>query len=206
MMELPTFDSLVRSMALAERHDGWLSKCQNEGRFLVLNEEMVGALGQFLRTLCGVDSVLEVCAGTGRLAEALASVGVRTVATDIAPPAGSTVDRASAPDALDRWRPAVVLASFVPFDSGVDSAVLSAASVEHYVVLNSRLGGQLGSGILWAHPDWIARPLPRISRWMICRHDVWIDPLQPILQHGETWHLSRKGHDPDGTDLGQDSG
>ncbi|MBM3334696.1 hypothetical protein FJY63_08550 [Candidatus Sumerlaeota bacterium] len=188
---LRPFHAWLGEIAAAERDHGWLSQCEEAGQFLLLSREMVGSLAEFLRAL-GNGTVLEVCAGRGELAEALSEAGVQIVATDVDARPVSSVMRMSAPEALERIRPKVVLGCFVPFDSGVDAGVMSCPSVRHYIVLNARVGGQCGSEALWRNAAWTASPLQEISRWMITRHDVWTGaPEQPILQRGEAWQFSR---------------
>jgi hypothetical protein len=187
---LPCFDDVAAMMAAAEEGDGWLATCEAQGWFLVLNREFVRVLADQLRLLNG--PILETCAGHGELAEALVGEGIEMIATDATPPPGSAVVRADAREALARYTPATVIGSFVPFDSGADEAVLAAPSVAHYLVLNARLGGQLGSAALWRNTGWIAAPLPAITRWMICRHDLWLGPQRPPVRHGEAWLFRRQ--------------
>ena len=180
-------------MAAAEAGDGWLSACEATGRFLAPCRELVDALAEHLRSLAA-GPVLEVCAGGGGLAAALRRSGVAVEATDADPPPGAPVQRATALEALRRYRRKVVLGSFVPVDAGVDEAVLGFPSVRHYVVLGSRLGGELGSAALWNSAGWSAWPLKQVARWMLTRHDVWIGPSHgQILRHGEAWHFARGG-------------
>ncbi len=135
--------------------------------------------------------VLEVCAGNGKLAEALATENVKVIATDYEP-SGGGVQRATAEQALRRYSPAVVIGSFVPVDSGVDEAVMAFPSVQHYMVLGARLGGEFGSRALRQACGWRTEPLENVTRWMITRHDVWLGLAErPILRHGEAWLLSR---------------
>jgi hypothetical protein len=179
-------------MAAAEQRDGWLVECEGAGRFLVPCRELIGALADLLRSL-DAGPVLEVCAGSGELAARLRSSGVPVVASDADPPAGSGVPAMPAGEALSTHGPKVALGVFVPTDAGVDEAVLDHPAVEHYVVLSPRIGGLLGSPILWEHPHWTARPLDQITPWMLTRHDVWLGRGEPpVLQHGEAWHLCRK--------------
>lgn len=188
---LPTFDQGVDSTAAAERGDGWLAECEAADRFLVPTCELIEALARFLRPLGG--PVLEVAAGRGELAEALRDAGVEVLATDADSSPGSPVERRSASDALRHYRPRVVLGSFVPIDAGVDEAVLACPTVEHYVVLGARIGGLFGSPALWRNGGWTAAPAEDVARWMLTRHDVWLGrPGQPLLQHGEAWHLVRR--------------
>jgi len=190
---LPTFESQLAAIAAAERGEGWLSVCQKSGRFWVPAREFVVTLAEFLRS-SGEGPMVEVCAGNGELAAALGPAGVEVVPTDAHPAEGFGTVRVSAEEALKRYRPAVVLGSFVPFDAGVDEQVMRFPSVRHYVVLGARIGGLFGSSALWNDRDWTAEPLEKIGRWMLTRHDVWLGlSAEPLLQHGEAWHLKRTG-------------
>jgi hypothetical protein len=189
-LALPTFESQIDTLARAEQGDGWLSACERGGRFLVLTQEFVAALSAFLGEL-DASPILEVCAGAGELAAALRSAGVDLVATDSDPPPGAPVARAPAHEALRLHQPAAVLGSFVPVDAGVDQLVLGFPSARHYIVLGARVGGLLGSSCLWQEPDWIVTPIDDVTRWMLTRHDVWIDRRR-TLRHGEAWHFRRR--------------
>jgi hypothetical protein len=177
-------------MAIAEQGDGWLSACDDAGLFLVPTCEMIDALVAFLRGLSDAP-ILEVAAGRGELAWILAQRGVRVIATDAHiqqthPP----VTRLAAGQAIERYRPVVVLGSFAPADSGVDEVVLAADRVQHYLVLNARIGGAFGSDMLWNEPGWSAVRHAEVSRWLVTRHDVWLSH-EEVLQHGEMWHFAR---------------
>ena len=190
---LPSRAQVLAEVARAERAEGWLARCADAGRYVALHRPFADALARALRPLvAGGAPVLEVCAGDGALAAALRRRGLAVVATDAEPPPGAAaVERLSADEALARYRPAVVLGSFVPFDAGVDRRVLGESGVREYLVLNARLGGALGAECLWTHPGWHRRPLPAVSARMVCRHDVWLGDARPLLRFGEAWRLSR---------------
>ncbi len=192
---LPCFARWRERLIAAERSTGWLNECAEAGRFLAVSRELADGLAQTLRRFAGDSAVLEVCAGSGVLARSLTARGVRVQATDAEPPAGSTVLRLSAPAALHHFRPAVVLGVFVPYDAGVDEAILACPSIRHYVIVNARIGGALGSQSLWSTPGWRSEPLNDIRRWVITRHDIWLGHAGVndghILQHGEVWHFTR---------------
>jgi len=192
---LPCFARWREQLIAAERSMGWLEECLDAGRFLAVSKELVEALAPALRRFAGTGTILEVSAGSGELAHWLAGLGVCVAATDAGPPEGSEVLRMSAEAALRHFRPAVVLGIFVPHDAGVDEAVLACPSVRHYVIINARIGGALGSPSLWNAPGWKSEPLEDIRRWVITRHDVWLGQAgkesSDILQHGEVWHFVR---------------
>jgi len=192
---LPSFAQWRERLIAAEQGTGWLDECIDAGRFLALSRELADALARILRRLARGGPVLEVCAGSGRLARALAARGVDMEATDAEPPEGTSVLRLSARAALKRFNPEIVLGVFVPHDAGVDEAVLARPSVRHYVAVNARLGGTLGSASFWQMPGWKHEPLNDIRRWVLTRHDVWLGSAgmhrDEILQHGEVWHFAR---------------
>ncbi len=186
---LPTFEFVLDQIIAAEGREGWLCASEDAERFLSPCRELVESLAETLDAL-GDGPVLEVAAGGGELAAGLQSAGATIVATDIDPPEGSEVGRESAEDALRRYHPAVVLGSFIPVDSDVDRLVMSFPTVRHYLVLGARIGGFLGSDELWHNSAWISTPLETVTRWMLTRHDVWIDNRR-TLRHGEAWHFAR---------------
>jgi len=194
---LPCFAWWRAQVIAAEASSGWLDECDDAGRFLAVNRELVETLAVVLRRFAQDGPVLEVCAGSGTLARSLAALGVQVQATDAEPPAGSGVQRMSAQAALCHYQPAVVLGVFVPHDAGVDEAVLACPSMQHYVVVNARIGGALGSPALWTAPGWRSEPLDEVRRWVLTRHDVWLGHARKkdgdILQHGEVWHFTRTG-------------
>ena len=187
---LATYDQVVAQMGRAEQGDGWVVACEQADAFVVLNEQFVDALACVLAELCS-GPIVEVCAGSGELSDALRKRSVDVIATDVDPPAETTVVRADAAEALSRYRPSVVLGSFVPFDAGIDELVSAESCVDQYVVVNARLNGVLGSTCLWQDQTWHATQMDAVSRCMICRYDVWMGPDQPILQHGEVWFLQK---------------
>jgi hypothetical protein len=179
-------------MAEAENREGWLIECDEAERFLAISRELVAALAKRLH-VCGEQPVVEVCAGSGQLADALNQAGAQVIATDV--DGSGSVKRASAPHALTQFQPRVVLGCFVPADAGIDEAVFACASVQHYVVLNARLGAVLGSPTLWNESRWRATPLQDVRRWMVTRHDVWLGTDEQgrmqTIPHGEAWHFER---------------
>lgn len=188
----PRFDEVRDTLIEAEQGEGWLVRCEENGCYLALNDRFVESLGATLEALGGTP-VLEVCAGGGALSASLRSAGIDVLATDASPPVEmeGAVERLGADEALLRYRPTIVLGSFVPIDAGVDQRVLDDPCVRHYVVLNARLTGELGAACLWRRPGWSPRRLDDVTRWMITRHDVWVGAGLPLLSRGEAWLLSR---------------
>lgn len=198
--DLSRHERVVAELVAAERAEGWLARCHDSGRYLVPTEELVDAIGALLVEL-GAGPFIEVCAGDGRLTRGLRSRGVDVVATDASPASREPweVRALTAAEALERYRPRVVIGSFVPVDSDVDRRVLAHPDVSHYLVLNARIAHGCGSRTLWDRPGWSRTPLPELTRWLVTRHDAWLGDHLPILHHGEAWLLTRaEGRTPNG--------
>jgi hypothetical protein len=185
----PSFERVIGAIEAAERAEGWLCACAQRGRYVVLNREFLGALGQTLRSLGG-RCVVEVCAGDGELARALAKRRVMVIATDDAP-RDHAVLRVNAGKAIRRYRPDIVVSSFAPCDAGVEASVLSSPSVQHYIMLGAEQAGPMAQPDIWEHPGWKPTRLRPVEQWMVCRHDVWLGPGRGIRRHGRAWLLSR---------------
>jgi hypothetical protein len=191
---LPSHDNVLAQVAVAEHGSGWLALCDDEGQYVALNRQFVDALASVLLKINPSGyHVLEVCAGNGALAAALRTRGIDIIATDFNPPTDAReVLSSSARDALEKYCPRVVLGSFVPFDALIDEAILGNDSVQAYVVLGARTGNE--RRIEWqpVHPGWVCSPLPRVTSYLVTRHDVWLGHRLPILKKGDAWLLRRK--------------
>lgn len=191
-MDLPRYDRVISELVAAERAEGWLARCHDEGRYLVPTEELVDEMVRLLVGL-GDGPVVEICAGDGSLARALRSGGVGVIATDVSPSVRRPweVRTLAAHEALDRYRPRVVIGSFVPVDADVDRRVLADPDVRHYLVFTARIGHDDGSRPDWDRPGWSRKVVPELTRWLITRHDGWMGEHLPVLRRGEAWLLSR---------------
>ncbi|MDX1673165.1 MAG: hypothetical protein R3314_00080 [Longimicrobiales bacterium] len=188
---LPVFRDVLAEVVIAERAEGWLARCAATGTYLVVTRELVHALVGVIERL-GAPPVLEVCAGDGTLARALAELGVSVTATDAHPARGSRVTACPAAASLRRYPHPMVLGSFVPFDAGIEERILAAGHVRHYLALGARIGVHGGvTNRLGAVPGWDAVPLPGVARWMVTRHDAWLGDGSSIRCRGEAWLLSR---------------
>ena len=190
ILEIPSYEFVIDSMAKAENGDGWLSQCIDQGKYIVLNRQFLRALADFLHDI-EYQKFVEICAGEGRLAAALISYGHEVTATD-KKVKNSIVTNISAEDTLKKLKPDTVIGCFVPFDAGIDELVLADENVKNYIVLNAQLGGQFGSAWLWNNNDFHSEKISQVTKWMICRHDVWMGSDQRILTHGQAWHFKRK--------------
>lgn len=186
---------VLAEISVAERLEGWLARCQDNGRYVALTQSFVEALSAELKTFASHgSSVLEICAGDGSLAAALRAAGVAVTSTDANAIVGSDCVRLTAAEALSAYAPGIVLGAFVPIDSGVDALVLKHPTVHTYVVINARIGGELGTSSLWSTPGWTRRQMVTASERLLTRHDIWFADNRPVRQVGEVWCFTRNNH------------
>lgn len=158
-------------MEAAERHDGWLAACDERQVYVVVNREFVAALASVFDS---GDAVLEVGAGGGELALALAEHGARVLATDPSPRAGHVV-KMSAAEALRQLAPRSVLAVFPPVDAGIEARILAAPSVERLVYIAPHWNGRVGIDAIWNRAAWTVSALPEVEQYLISRLDYLAD-------------------------------
>jgi len=112
---------------------------QRKGIYCFYSRELIGALS----ALIGTRPCLEIGAGDGTLTQFLADEGIQIRATDnfswshaIEYPAA--VEKIAAKQALDKYQPQAVICSWPPAGNSFEQRVLSARSVEIYLVIGSR--------------------------------------------------------------------
>lgn len=115
----------------------WARYCLLKQLCLIPTVEYIDALSKKLNGLSGGTRVLEVCAGDGRQAYWLRNAGTDVVATDDYSrrmrKKSIDVEKLSFIDALKKYNPGVVLASWTPPNSRVPEQVIRYPSVTHYV-------------------------------------------------------------------------
>jgi hypothetical protein len=112
---------------------------QPKGIYCFYSRELIRELASMI----GGRPCLEIGAGDGTLSRFLAAAGVRTTATDnyswthaIQYP--DAVERMDAKQALDKYRPRVVICSWPPPNNSFEKQVFSTSSIELYIVIGSR--------------------------------------------------------------------
>jgi len=118
---------------------------ETKGIYCFYSRELVAKLA----SLIGARRCLEIGAGDGTLARFLAQYGVRITATDDHSWAHSIryppdVVNCDAKEALERYRPEVVVCSWPPAGNAFERHVFRIRSVQTYIVIGSRL--QFASG------------------------------------------------------------
>jgi hypothetical protein len=183
---LPTDKQARGFIALREFDEGWLSFCEREGIYGLWTEEFLDALSTILSARTD-GPVLEVAAGNGTLASHLRSRRIEVNSTDPANRGGLTARRA-----IEKHYPKIVISAFAPYDADVDTAVLEALCVQHYVAINTEIDGRFGHPRTLSDPRWRRQPADRAAALLFTRYDTPIDEEgQRIIQHGGVLLLQR---------------
>ncbi|MEK6710133.1 MAG: hypothetical protein AABZ64_06110 [Nitrospinota bacterium] len=117
----------------------------------------------------GAERPLEVGSGGGALGRALREGGVPLRLTD--PRGGEGIEALDTAAALDRHRPDLVLACWLPFDAGEDARILAHPAVRWLLAIVQTGPSYAGSEGLWRAGGWEARPLGEVNRWSVSRAD-----------------------------------
>lgn len=167
MALIPYRDALAL-LAREEKGQGWAAWCEREGVHQLPVREWVDALAEALRGI-GAEKPLEVGSGGGALGRALRERGVPLLLTD--PRGGEGVEALEAAAALERHRPDLVLACWLPFDAGGEGRILAHPAVRWCLAVVQTGPGYAGSQALWRAPGWEAKPLEEVNRWAVSRAD-----------------------------------
>lgn len=165
----------------------WPEYCRARGIYHFPTREFVAALARFLRSRAA-GPVLEIGAGNGLLADALAAEGIEVTATDprVFPdiPYGPRVLTLNAQEALRRFPWPTVILCWPPIDCRLDEWVLAQPRVERLVLIDQMNLGVVGSPQLWERPDLRATRLEEADRYSLCRLDYLADfDHGPLVRH-----------------------
>jgi hypothetical protein len=200
MHKLPDFESaaaLVKKIEGGEYppYDSWLDYAVTHGIYHFNTREFIESLIELITAL-QPSSVLEICAGDGALSAHLSSLPIRAVDDGSMGGGEKTkhvfpVEELTAIDALSRYRPDVVIASFPPTDIGIDKAVLGASSVSSYIYIGAELSGMFGADALWDTPGFERTYWSELTPFQITRFDVYSPVTGELIQHGRTLCVRR---------------
>jgi len=200
--ELPTFRTTIASLeerdfVTVENYEAsWFTICLKNGIFQMWNKEYIEAFSKEILNLVGGEFVLEVAAGDGMLSHWLREHGVNIKATDDmswhktepdtrAPPLKlySEVEELDAISAIRKYKPRMVIASWIPYRSELDCEILDEGS-EYLVLIGEGSFGCTGSekfwGDTWDEDDdriayWVQKGYSEkkldVDKWNLCRTD-----------------------------------
>jgi len=170
--------------------NSWLEYCEQRGIFHCLTMEFAARLADIISSL-EPGNCVEVAAGDGALARALAHRGVPTVATDPHPRAEG-IERLSAAEAIARHDPELVIACWPPLGAGIEMAVLRSPGVRHFIYIGQSINGQIGPQPMWSHPGWHYSLQTDLLAHSLCRYDFFSARQQRVVKHSYPFALSRR--------------
>ncbi len=191
--ELPTFQSVIASlkerdnMDVKNYEDSWFTVCIRNNIFQVWNKEYIEALSKEIPSLIRKDLVLEVAAGDGMLSHWLREYGVNIKATDNmswhnkepnerVPPLKlhSEVEKLDAISAIRKYKPRMVISSWIPYGSEIDCEILD-EDPEYLILIGEGDGGCTGSSKFWEDFYWKQKGYTKhdldVDTWNLCRTD-----------------------------------
>lgn len=172
-----------------------MSYCRVFGIYQILNREFNDALADEIENL-NLRPVLEVGAGTGELSAALRRRGIELAAVDdfsepLPERAVGSADRPEKMDyreALERYRPQLVLCSWMPGGRDWTVDFRATDSVRAYILI-----GEDETMPRTEPPGWRGRVLKGPNTWSLCRLDKGVDFERPDLwwRHSKVYIFER---------------
>jgi len=169
-------------------HRGWFGFCQDNSLFNVHNAEFVDALAGEIKKLDN-SPIVEICAGNGKLSYHLRLRGIDIKPTDNHSwrLSDDLVEKLSHQEALEKYNPKIVVASWIPYKSQIGLDALNYPSVSHIISIGENTGSrkQLIEG--YDKKEWNMRYFENVEESSICRTDY-----QDAMSHSRTSLFSRK--------------
>lgn len=141
------------------------------------NKEYIEQLSIAIKNLKLKSTILEVCAGDGMLSKHLTDNNIKIVATDDCSWAsviqGDNVERYDAIKAIEKFKPELVIASWIPFQHSIDYQILL-TKVKHFIFIGETHGGCCGSDYIWdnyKNAGYTMTELDDVDRYNLCRTD-----------------------------------
>ncbi len=134
--KLPTYAEALHLVHFV--HDSSLNFCFQSGIHNMYNAEFVDALASELEKI-GEFPIVEVCAGSGKLAYHLRERGINVLATDDyswnqIKRDEKFVEKLSHKEALEKYKPKVVIAAWIHFyDSQIGKDILNYPTVNYFI-------------------------------------------------------------------------
>jgi len=178
---LPSYEEAERLLHLLEDRShrdysqrGWFGFCQEHGVHNVYNTEFIDALADEIRRL-NYSPIVEICAGDGKLSHQLRKRGIDIKPTDNYSwdlSKDGLVEKLSHQEALKKYEPRVVLASWIPYQARIGFDVLDSPSVRYFIDIGEDVGGATWmTEEIYDRKDWDRKYLENVGENSICRTD-----------------------------------
>ncbi len=195
--EMPTYQT-VRDFILSFNSCAIYGISHKEYRFQFWNKEYISELACEIRKLVGDRLVLEVCAGDGLLTKWLKEEGINIIATDNFQweiPILFPVERIDAIAAARRYKPYLIIASWIECDTDLDVQLLN-ENCDCLIIIGEGEGGCTGSEGFWKKYEekYTLRYAEIADKFNLCRTDYSFAMFDGdnIMRHSSTVILERK--------------
>jgi hypothetical protein len=153
----------------------WLSFCDKHHIYHAFCREFVKGLAEVLKELEDGNPMIEVCAGNGKLSYWLRQYGTLTYATDDYSEDmirdTNYVERLSHREALEKYKPRLVIGCWIPYKSSVAIDVLNFPSTKYYLDIGEGCYGCTGVEELWKREDVGTTFFKNVRCWSLSRTD-----------------------------------
>ena|SRR3989344_3123086 len=156
----------------------WEKWCHDRRVWHIPTIEFVDALVEVMRELEGAPCV-EICAGKGKLSYHLHQRGIEIVATDDfswgSPHNSALVERLSHRETLERYRPSIVLGSWIPMKTRIGFDVMDFPSVRYFIDIGEKVDHATWmTAEVYQRTDWERRTLPSVERYSFSASDDFL--------------------------------
>ncbi len=223
---LPTHEHIKNAFGkVLWDEDLWLKFCRNKEFpvYELFNEEYVEALAEYCIERAKEYSsskenplvILEIGAGNGRLSHFLgqkleerAPGQTKIIATDSGEwnlKKDSFVESLAHKEALEKYKPAIVISSWMPLGKDFTQDIRNSKGVQEYILIGEADGGCCGDnwktwGIseegektpLYEKDGFVRENLDKVGEKQVCRTDCFDDFLKGDLRHSSTVSFRRK--------------
>jgi len=137
--QLPTYEEAERFFRFLEERHEWFGFCREYNIFNAYNVEFVDSLAARIKSF-GKGFVVEVCAGNGKLSHHLKNRGINIIATDDysndeIKKDESLFEKLSCSEALEKYKPKMVIASWIPYGGEeIGLSILNFSSVRYFLI------------------------------------------------------------------------
>lgn len=152
-------------------------------------EEYIDGLAKYILANVGYSLVLEVGAGDGQLTKLLKAKGINILATDDYSwkIRKTNVEKLDHKQAIDKYKPAMVISSWMPYHRDWTRYFRKSQSVEHYILIGEAYGGCCASDpSFYNHKGWTKTEDFDFDRFNLCRSDDVTNPKTKSFFHNLT--------------------
>ncbi len=198
---IPSYNQAKTFFSSLEHEDGWIDWCIENNIFHFYTKEYSEALSKELnkavqslreepRGLFYLDKIIEIGAGSGLLCRELQRHKADILPTDVKPKS-KFVEKLSAVEALEKYKPAIVVGAWLPFDANIELKILSYESVKYFFYICQSVNGIAGNEKIWRISGWDVYSLQDADKFSISRYD-FTNHEGEIVKHSKTFLFRKK--------------